>query len=127
MILLFTSARPDRPLYRRDLLNVCCGPTGTRIQFGYDIDWLAESLQSAEALKRIVGEDALVIYCEKNSNESFPIFTYHPVRLAKIVNTLPEFGSATIEIELRGFFDYQRFKGANPDIIARFQQFVLKT
>jgi len=64
MILLFTTSSDSRPLYRRDLLNVCCEASGTLIRFGYDIDWIANSLRSRVKLRETNDMEALIIYCE---------------------------------------------------------------
>jgi hypothetical protein len=125
MILLFTRARDDRPLYRRDLLNVCCEATGTHIRFGYDKEYFARSLWPKIQSKAIEGTKALVIYCEVN--DAFGnYFTFHPIREAKIVEVTPERDSATLEIELGNFFDYENFRDQSPSIIERFQEYVLQ-
>lgn len=55
MILLFTSAKPDRPLYTRDLLNVCCNHSGATVQFGYRRKWLPDDFNFRPDPPRLAG------------------------------------------------------------------------
>jgi hypothetical protein len=123
MILLFTSAREDRPYHMRDLLNVCCGPTGTEIQFGYVKKWVAENLKSGERLK---GQDALIIFCERDPGGA-KIFNYHPIRLAKITVVNCESDSLTIMLQLAGLFDYEKYASKIAQRMAEFEQYVLSS
>lgn len=123
MILVFTSVKDGRPWYKRDLLNVCCEAQGTRIQFAYRIGWVAENLRSPEQLK---GQEALIVFCERKSSGG-RLFTYHPVRQAKIVDPNPEFDTMTLSLELRGFFDYDRYRGQMDNLVEKFQTYVTQS
>jgi hypothetical protein len=124
MLLLFTSASDERPLYRRDLLNVCCEAKGTFIRFSYEKQWFAEDVWSKIA--SLKGNKALIIYCEKNSKYGRH-YTYHPIRLTKVVDTYPENESVTIELELGDFFAFDNFKGDTAGIIDSFQGYVVRS
>lgn len=123
MILLFTSAREDRPYHMRDLLNVCCAPPGTEIQFGYVKKWVAENLKSGE---RLTGQDALIIFCERNTDGA-KYFNYHPIRLAKITVAKSESDSLTIILQLAGLFDYEKYASKIAPRMAEFEQYVLSS
>src|SRR5215213_1777828 len=124
MILLFTTSSDSRPLYRRDLLNVCCEASGTFIRFGYDIDWIAENLRSRVQLRDTNDLEALIIYCEVTDTPE-RYYTYHPIRWATIANTYLEHKSATLELKLGNFFDYA--KDNVSDVISEFQDYVLRS
>jgi hypothetical protein len=110
MILIFTSAKDGRPYYMRDLLNVCCEPSGRIITFGYRNKWVAKKLQSVANLD---GKDALIIFSEHDASDP-PRFRYHPIRWAKIIRPSSECGSVTIPLQLAGLFDYQKYAGQLP-------------
>jgi hypothetical protein len=118
MILLFTTLAPDRPLYKRDLLNVCCEPVGAAITFGYKTKWIAENLRSASSLQDKI---AAIIFCEHAEGASF---TYHPLRSARISAVRTEYEALTLDLELGGFFNYERDKKQIDDVIHRFQEYV---
>jgi len=124
MLLLFTSASDDRPLYRRDLLNVCCEANGTFIRFSYEKHWFAASVWPKIA--SLKGDKALIIYCEE-SDKFGRHYTYHPIRLTKVVNIYPENESVTIELELEDFFGFDNLKWQNSTIIESFQDYVVKS
>lgn len=153
MLLLFTSANADRPLYTRDLLNVCCDHHGATIQFGYRKKWVPPSLNyylpagSPELWTEY--QSAMIIFCETlvrrraggrpvlrarrparrrgrlapaPAPAAVDLYTYHPVRLAKIVGARDEQDSVTFLLELRQFFDYGESWTA--DRQAEFQAYV---
>jgi hypothetical protein len=121
VILLFTSKRDDRPYHTRDLLNACCVPSGTEIQFGYRNKWVADNLKSGE---RLTGQDALIVFCERDTTGK-GIFNYHPIRLAKILNGHPENDSLTIILQLGGMFDYEKYSSQVSHCMEIFKQYVL--
>jgi len=118
MILIFTSAKDGRPYYMRDLLNVCCAPSGRIITFGYRNKWVAKNLQSAGKLN---GKDALIIFSERDTSAPRR-FHYHPIRWAKILEATTESGSLTIPLQLAGLFDYQKYGGQPPTSMTVFGQ-----
>lgn len=116
MILIFTSAKDGRPYYMRDLLNVCCEPSGRIISFGYRNKWVAKGLQSVANLD---GKDALIIFSERDASDP-KRFRYHPIRWAKIIRPSSEGGSVTIPLQLAGLFDYQKYAGQPPANMTEF-------
>lgn len=116
MILIFTSAKDGRPYYMRDLLNVCCEPSGRIITFGYRNKWVAKELQ---AVANLDGKDALIIFSERDAGDAHR-FRHHPIRWAKIIKPASECGSVTIPLQLAGLFDYQKYDGQPPASMTEF-------
>ncbi|MDT4968217.1 MAG: hypothetical protein QOJ64_2954 [Acidobacteriota bacterium] len=121
MILIFTSVRDNRPLYKRDILNVCCESPGTQIQFAYRTKWIPQHLRSSPAALR--GKEALIIYCERTKQPT-GYFTFHPVRRAVISEATGEFDFMTLSLQLGEFFDYAAYGDDVQDVIDRFQTFI---
>jgi len=121
MVLLFVGVK--RPLYKRDVLNACCEPIDARINLGYNFKWVPDNLRSGERLQKQI---ALIIYCELNVSPK-PIFIYHPIRLAKIIDASPEFGSLTLDLQLGSFFDYEKYGGQIGTFIKDFQDYITKS
>lgn len=125
MILLFTAPNDDYRLYKRDLLNVCCEPNDAYMQFAYKYERVPENLRSGERLKK---QTALVVLCEAVSKKP-PFYTYHPIRIGKIVGKpKSEHESLNIIFSLQRFFDYKRY-GQEPGIerfMELFQQYILR-
>ena len=125
MILLFTSSNDDYPLYKRDLLNVCCEPSGANMQFAYKHERISKDLRSGKNMK---DQGVLVVFCETVSKKA-PFYTYHPIRLGKIVkDPNSEHGSLNITFELQGFFNYEKYRQGSgiDDFTDKFQQYILK-
>jgi len=118
MILIFASIR--RPLYKRDVLNVCCEAPGSQIQFAYQLKWIAEPLrEKPEALKE---SPALIVYCAGTGNP--PTYKFYPVRWAVIKDVQKEFGYLTFSLELREFVAYSNYGDDVENAIDRFQALV---
>lgn len=134
--LLFTSN--SRPLYRRDILNVCTEPETSHITFGYRPDWI-HNYKKRRIAKNL---DALIIFTEKQSppesgpfaergNSGLPtkagvskdVFFY-PLRLAKIHFVEIVDGSYLINLELGRFFNPRRWS-ENGNFL-RFQDYLRK-
>jgi hypothetical protein len=124
VILLFTRPKNDRPLYKRDFLNACCDPIGAKTDFAYRDAWIPKNT-SFEKTSGKAGtdkyQDALIVLCEK-TGEAEPIFRYHPVRHAKIVEVSREHGYRNVCLELQEFFDYESAGELN-----LFQQYIMRT
>lgn len=120
MLLLFTSADSKHPLYKRDLLNVCCEPSGAQIQFSYRKKWISEEVGETKTLS---GQPTLVVFCERISNES-PYYLYHPIRLGQVVKAYDEFGSINVAFELGGFFNYDKYQHTRTSLINEFQNYI---
>jgi hypothetical protein len=111
MILLFTTTK--RPLYKRDVLNVCCFPDDAYLRFGYQRKLIQENLQP-EGGKAMKGKEALIVFCEfcpgstfsEQSKHDFSI-RYHPIRFVKINEANEDaLGSFVLTLQLKDFFDY---------------------
>ena len=120
MILIFTSIR--RPLYKRDVLNVCCEPPDSQIQFAYQLKWIAEPLRAKP--KELKLQKALIIYCAATSQEH--IYKFYPVREAIIADVTDESGFITLSLKLGPFFNYSTYGNGVNDVITRFQEYVIQ-
>lgn len=121
MILIFTSVRVNRPLYKRDILNVCCEPPDSQVQFAYQLKWVAQPLRSSpQALK---DKDALIVYCERTDDPN-NYFSFHPVRRAVIAAANAEAEFLTLSLKLGDFVDYAAYGDDVGDVIGRFQALV---
>jgi hypothetical protein len=117
VIVFYTAVRADRPLLKRDVLNVCCLPAGSHVQFGYRKDWIQESLW--EEPSRLNGE-GLIIFCEK---ESATAWQYHLVRKVTVSNPRKLDDTLTLDLVLGRFPDY---KNRAPDIALRTAEYVAR-
>jgi hypothetical protein len=107
MIHLFTRVMDKRPLYKRDILNVCCFASGGTVQFSYRKTLVAKSLRGGGE-DTLLGKEALIVFCEvaRGSNN---VSRYHPVRKAKIKAAQWDDDSVTMQLELGDFFDYGKY------------------
>jgi hypothetical protein len=118
MILIFASIR--RPLYKRDVLNVCCEAHDSQIQFAYQLKWIAEPLRANP--KHLKKKKALIVYCAQTDQPK--TYRFYPVRSAVIADVKEEFGYITLSLELHEFVDYAAYGDDVDNAIARFQAFV---
>jgi len=65
MLLLFTRLREDRPLYKRDLLDLSCRPPGSLVQYSYQHKYVDASLLQ-DAKGRLEKVKALVVFIEED-------------------------------------------------------------
>lgn len=121
MILIFTSIR--RPLYKRDVLNVCCEPPDSQIQFAYQLKWIAEPLRGNP--QGLNNQKALIVYCAETETQH--VYKFYPVRQAIIADVTDESGFITLSLKLGQFFDYATYGDGVNEVIARFQRYVIET
>lgn len=123
MIYLFTAIPPERPYYKRDLLNICCHQINIDMQFSYRELWVEKKLRK-NIKKELENKDAMIVYCEFDRLKSPPDYKYHPVRLVNILKVLPEGELTTIFFRLGAFFDYKKFRANISNVIQEFRQFI---
>lgn len=126
ILLLFTSNA--RPLYRRDLLNVCTWPRGAQIRFCYDKDWITDDAKPKIAKGALV----LIIYCELKKTYTFGTekreisgnLRFCPVRKAEIVAVKYVDGALLVDLKLGDFFKPDE-KDNQPGPQHSFQDYIL--
>lgn len=123
MIHLFTATPPKRPYYKRDLLNICCHQINVEMQFTYRKFWVEKRLMENYS-DELENKDAMIVYCEFDQIKAPSDYTYHPVRLVKILKVLPEGELITIFFRLGAFFDYKKSRANILNVIKEFQQFI---
>lgn len=71
IIVIATSTPPNRPAYRRDLLNCLCYPNGTSVRFSYRKRWIEEELMNrwlehhrSKTLHLFRNIPALIVFCD---------------------------------------------------------------
>ncbi|WP_437945289.1 hypothetical protein WME98_30640 [Sorangium sp. So ce296] len=123
MLLLFTKLKENRPFYKRDLLNACTLPMGDRIQFAYRSDWLSKGVNEGDGT-RLVEATVLIVFAEEKKDDGL---YYHPVRFGVIRNQSRDHGTLSLDVELRGFFDYGKHSSALNHMMDRFQAYVTRS
>jgi hypothetical protein len=134
ILLFFTTS--FRPLYRRDVLNVCTQPDTSRLTFGYKPGWV--SAQASEKIQP--GKEALIIFSEKVSDLNSHAWLHHddfyltsergvsndllffPLRAAIIRDVEIINGSYLINLELKSFSDPNKWMSRTAFIA--FQYFI---
>lgn len=104
MIVLYSAVDdPQRPLYRRDMMNVCCEAREAEIIFGYKKKWISPTAVAQLEMHSLKGDrQALIVLVEvKDGN-----FKLHPVRLATIQRADDEGTSIRLTLKLGGFASY---------------------
>ena len=103
---IFVSAAPDRPFYKRDVLNACCAPTGDHLTLAFANRWISPQTSA------LIGTNAqatpalsvLLIFCEfRGAGSGNDIFRFHPFRRATLTGRTLGENAVTFELELAGF------------------------
>lgn len=124
MIVLYTGT--SRELYRRDLLNVCCLPRDSYIQFGYRSKYVPPTLQPQQGIA-MRNQRALIAYCEYLPQGERQ-FDYYPIRRAEIVNVSEDSaGAFSLTLKLDGYFNYSANSADLEAVLNQFQNYVAES
>ena len=85
-VYLFSSAPPDRPTYKRGVLNLLCYPPGHQVELSYRKDYLQPPI--FEQRSSLVGRRGVFVFVDYKALGNDHEFT--PIRYVKILNLAPK-------------------------------------
>jgi hypothetical protein len=86
VLVAFTSARGDRPLYRRDALNALACPERWVLSLSYRQKWIARELEEELRTNRLAGKQLLIVLCGAlRSDGTFQDAV--PLRFCRVIET----------------------------------------
>src|SRR5579864_4522727 len=86
VLVAFTSARGDRPLYRRDALNALACPERWVLSLSYRQKWIARELEGELRNNRLAGKQLLIVLCGTlRSDGTFQCAV--PLRFCRVIET----------------------------------------
>ncbi len=110
-VLIYTTAAPSKPSYRRGILDALCYPNGHILPYSYRRHHIRPEL--LENTKRLAGKNAVIIFVDLDPEHHV---TYFPLRRVKIRDVIFETGTANqpaerervnLSLELYDFVEYQ--------------------
>jgi hypothetical protein len=99
MLLCLSSAA--MPRYKQDILRALAMPAGARLQFRYNLRWVAQALHERIRSNSLKGHEACIAYIDQGQKEKTPDIA--PVRAATIVSTEVQGDFCVVEFEMAGF------------------------
>src|ERR1700688_367752 len=86
VLVAFTNARDDRPLYRRDALNALACPDRWVLSLSYRQKWIAEEVEGDLRTNRLAGKRLLIVLCGAlNADGTFQNAV--PLRFCRVIET----------------------------------------
>jgi hypothetical protein len=117
IIVIATSTPPNRPAYRRDLLNCLCYPNGTSVRFSYRKRWIEEQLMNrwiehhrSKTLHLFGNIPALIVFCDIPESPDQD-FKFLPLRYAQFEGFEPPeiLERAALDVQIAVRFKLDRF------------------
>lgn len=99
MLLCISSAA--MPRYKQDILRALAMPSGARLQFRYNMRWVAQALHDRTKANSLKGQEACIAYIDQSPGDKIPGIA--PVRAATILSTEVQGDFCVVEFELAGF------------------------
>lgn len=99
MLLCISSAA--MPRYKQDILRALAMPVGARLQFRYNLRWVAQALHDRTKSDSLKGLEACIAYIDQSLSEKPPDIA--PIRAATILSTEVQGDFCVVEFELAGF------------------------
>lgn len=89
------------PRYKQDILRALAMPNGARLQFRYNLRWVAQALHDRTKGNSLKGVEACIAYVDQSRSDRIPDIA--PVRAATILSTEVQGDFCVVEFELAGF------------------------
>jgi hypothetical protein len=103
MLVLLSSAAPNRPRYADDIVRVLALPPGAQMQFRYDRRWVAPSVIAQIPREQLADEPILICFLAADSGpHGFEIL---PIRFARLIRAELVGTSCLLIFEARDFVD----------------------
>jgi hypothetical protein len=104
-----------RPRYALDILSVLAAPEGTKLQFRYEKQYVADDLQKLIANGKAIGQEAIVAFVGKVAT---PDAYFLPVRLVHIMEVTDLANAYVIRFAAKKYPDITSWAREQKDIVS---------
>ena len=88
LIYIFSSVPPDRPDYKRGLLNALCYPSGHRLQLNYRRDYFQPPL--FQDRQQLIGRKAVLVFVDYGASDDGSDHKFTPIRFVRLLRVSPK-------------------------------------